>query len=292
MDCDAIEPCAALCSSGALTACTHAGRLELKAGSVERADAAARYFARGCPDKADKAGRDAQSCHLLAVLLTDGRGVPKDGARARAIFQSLCDEDLADSCDALSMHYEKDPSAPDPSKADAFAERACKLGSSRACYRLGRNIDQRLPHDEARARALIERACELDKKPNGTTAIMACSGVTDFDKRVTPRQRAVVRTFTIGTRDAQLDKDDRSLAEAKKLARDAVAKLNHKADFDAVANEYGGTNDVRAISRGKRVLFKMKLDKGRVQPAFEIRAGQATFEESATFGVVVWYRLE
>lgn len=86
---------------------------------------------------------------------------------------------------------------------------------------------------------------------------------------------------------------DRSPEEAEAKAAAAVAALDRGAPFDAVADEFGGTDPVRRIGRGEKMVFRMKPSPDRLtpQPAFTIEPGRATYARTPPFGFTVWYRV-
>jgi hypothetical protein len=100
----------------------------------------------------------APSCMRLAEALLQGRGVPRDLPRARALFRKACDEDDARGCTGWGLVEALDT---EPGLAVTPLTRGCTGGDPAGCsalaslYELGRGVTQ----DRARARALYARAC-------------------------------------------------------------------------------------------------------------------------------------
>lgn len=138
------------------------------------------------------------SCYWLGHLAAMGTGdVPQDPRRARPLLERACDNGIGPACTELTRLEDPRtgdiPAAPDRAERDqrnlGLWERACQLGDPTACvdaayvHRSGSAPDRslleqmavglaagqqpvRLPppvvRDPARARALMQRACELD----------------------------------------------------------------------------------------------------------------------------------
>lgn len=105
--------------------------------------------------------RDAVACNNLGAAYNDGDGVPKDVARARAIWTEGCDEGFATACFNLAnLDWGRDKKT-----WQAQMTRGCDLKGSLACVRLGEaHASGDLGAiDHTRAAALFERACDLGR---------------------------------------------------------------------------------------------------------------------------------
>jgi hypothetical protein len=77
---------------------------------------------------------DGKACVEQAARFMDGRGVPKDVARAVAIVTEGCSRNLPEPCGVLAfMHHRGQGMAPDPAKAKRMYQKACRLGLEPAC---------------------------------------------------------------------------------------------------------------------------------------------------------------
>jgi hypothetical protein len=106
---------------------------------------AARDVCRSSGERCDEAceGGDAWSCTRVAARLERGDGVPRDEARAAALYEKACDA------------------------ADPLA--CANLGR---LHRLGRGG---LPKDLARARLLFEKACNVDRDAGASDGARGCA---------------------------------------------------------------------------------------------------------------------
>lgn len=74
--------------------------------------------------------------HLLGSLLTDGRGVKPDLARANGALEKACtlDDDLG--CWMLALHHQRGIGVEkDRERARELARKSCELGVVTACRR-------------------------------------------------------------------------------------------------------------------------------------------------------------
>ncbi len=288
--CEGLAACKVACDAGAQVACRRAGLAALH----DAPEVAAAHFARSCPSVGTG---DPEGCHLLGVLLVDGRGIAADVPRALQLWADTCERGHAHSCYTLAIEYKVGAHLPpDGAKVLALYIRSCELGELGGCSAAAQVLDEGtagVPADEARARALLQKCCDAGRK-------FECGRLMDMDDRVTPRERAVYRAFHVSHRDAKLDKVDRSPEEAKRLAAAAVAALGTGTPFDTVADKYGGADTLARVGRGERVSFRLKpqtqtppppYTSPRPQPEFGVKAGKAIALPNPTFGFVVLYRV-
>ena len=145
-------------------------------GLVPRLGAAARDACLGSADassddceEACQRG-DASSCGRLAERSERGAGVPRDEARAAALYATACDAADRRACAGLGrmLRLGRGGLARDPSRAVQLFEKACGAdlgdasGSARGCALLGegyRDAIGGLVRDDARAVALFRDAC-------------------------------------------------------------------------------------------------------------------------------------
>src|SRR5690606_21406090 len=110
------------CGAGHAPAC---GQLGAALSREEDGAARAReLMQRGCD-----AGDDA-SCVELGAAWADGRGGPRDEARAIALWLGLCDRGVALGCAALGHHYHLRDAK---DEARRYLDRGCAGGDSAAC---------------------------------------------------------------------------------------------------------------------------------------------------------------
>jgi hypothetical protein len=102
------------------------------------------------------------SCANLGYMFAEGKGVPKDKARALTLYQRSCDGGIPDSCYNLgAMVFRGDGTTRDLARAAQLFQRACEGGSAYGCYHLGRRylLGEGVPADQVRALALFHRGC-------------------------------------------------------------------------------------------------------------------------------------
>jgi TPR repeat protein len=86
----------------------------------------------------DADAETVQACHWLAYLLMTGEGVPKDSAKAVALYTKACDGGYTNGCYILGLFYNEGKQlAKDDAKAVALLTRACDGWILRACTDLG-----------------------------------------------------------------------------------------------------------------------------------------------------------
>jgi hypothetical protein len=277
-------------------ACTEAARAALR---VQDPTTAASFLQRAC--FVSNATRDAAGCHILAGLLEDGRGLPKDPPAAQQIWESLCASGWAESCFTLARRHERSTDAGGSSKSLALFERACDLGLFDGCYRAGMKYDegQSVTPNEAKARDYFTKACDAVtarspdmeglEKAKAIVAGESCERLKDMGARVRPFERAVTRSFAIGHRDAPNNKVERSVAEAKQLSAKAVALLAKGSSFDEVADTFRERDAVGHPERLERVAFRMRNEKEEAS-VFSIKPGHALVHETRA-GFLVVYRV-
>jgi len=97
-------------------------------------EAAAPWYEKGC-----RLGSQ-RSCLALGAMLEDGVKTVRAGAWNTAdLFKGACDADLASGCLFLARKYEAGQGVPvDRKKAGELREKACRLGSKRACEEAGK----------------------------------------------------------------------------------------------------------------------------------------------------------
>ncbi len=131
---------------------------------MEDPELAALELSCGSPDGGWRpAGEDLPSVACYELGMRASRAKPPDPALARAYLQRACDLELATACHNLAVLTEQ--GAGGPSNADAAAEsyaRACTLGHAASCPPAAEDLLARTPPQTARARALLERGCDLD----------------------------------------------------------------------------------------------------------------------------------
>jgi uncharacterized protein len=111
-----------------------------------------------------KAGK-GQACLDAGVRTINGKGAPKDPARALELYQKACTLKVGKACGYASNLLLGDGGALDEKKSRALRERGCALDDSSSCNNLGSawadgkdGVDRR---DFKKARGYWERACKL-----------------------------------------------------------------------------------------------------------------------------------
>ncbi len=106
---------------------------------------------------------DAWACGSAGGALDDGKGVPEDDARARALFEHGCRLGNGFSCGREGWFYVTGTGVPrDDARGVQLYQRACDLEEEFSCARLGEwyLAGQRVPRDPVRARALLKKGCD------------------------------------------------------------------------------------------------------------------------------------
>jgi TPR repeat protein len=120
-----------------------------------------------CPDlEACERECDAGSadrCRRLGATYAFGEGVPKDEARATALFSQACDMKDPSACMFAGQAYEfAHGVAKDDAKAASFYQRSCDLKWVAGCYNMGIMYERGtgVPRDPDKAAAMYQVACE------------------------------------------------------------------------------------------------------------------------------------
>ena len=106
---------------------------------------------------------DAWSCGAAGAALDDGKGVPEDDARARALFERGCRLGNGFSCGREGWFYVTGTGVTrDDARGVQLYQRACELAEEFSCARLGEwyLAGQRVPRDMARARVYLKKGCD------------------------------------------------------------------------------------------------------------------------------------
>jgi TPR repeat protein len=145
----------AACRKGDAAACLGAGRAYAEGDGVWTVPAIA-YILYG--EACDQGLGEA--CRAYASLAKTGYGYPEGGvAAAEAMLEKSCTSDDAESCADLAAELWE----VDKARADAFYDKACKLGWRDACVAFGRwLIVSEAPGDYDRGLAILEGACSAD----------------------------------------------------------------------------------------------------------------------------------
>ena len=102
------------------------------------------------------------ACTTLGELLADGIALPRDEARAFALWQADAQRGLPRALALLGESLlEGTMAPPDPAQAEPLLDRACNAAVPEACADLAflRSEGLTAPPDEPRAKALFDRAC-------------------------------------------------------------------------------------------------------------------------------------
>ncbi|MFT3772100.1 MAG: serine/threonine-protein kinase [Minicystis sp.] len=115
-------------------------------------------------DEACEAG-DSQTCTAIAARAERGDGLPRDLARAAALYRKACDGDDPAGCAGLGRLVRAGSGGldRDPARAVALFRRACDGGVARGCALLGeayRDAVGGVARDLVRAVALFQSACD------------------------------------------------------------------------------------------------------------------------------------
>jgi len=213
----ACEPCRdGTCSEHDGRACYDLGRLHLR-GQPPQFDlaAAASAYDAGCH-------AFAPACAALALQVQDGRGVPYDADKARALYTRACDDGAGVGCFNVGVMYEGGVGVPrDPAKArERFARaEALYIAECRAdptwCSNLGYLYENGMVGsgpDPKRAAEVYTRAC--DRGDHGSCVSLAS---LELDGKGVPANR-----------DAAIARLRRSCDAGEGLACVAVATTTDK----------------------------------------------------------------
>jgi TPR repeat protein len=118
-----------------------------------------------CASECDAGSADR--CRRLAATYAFGENVPRDEARATALYEHACDMNDPAACVFAGQMHEYAHGVPkDDAKAVALYDRACSAGWTAGCYNLaimyehGRGVGA----DRARAARLYDQACGAGAK--------------------------------------------------------------------------------------------------------------------------------
>lgn len=103
---------------------------------------------------------DAHACGQLAALYMDGTGVAKDPARGLQLFEQACGKQDAPACATLATAYKDGLGvAKDLARAAGYAETACDLKYWQQCFLAGALFKAAVPPELVRAAALFDAGC-------------------------------------------------------------------------------------------------------------------------------------
>ena len=117
-----------------------------------------------CPDV-------SAACFVVGILQEEGKGTPRDPAKAIASYRRGCDGGSGDACLRLASALDQGlGGAKDTDGANEAYDKACtRYDNGDACQKIGERLGiakKNLPH----AFELVRRGCELDPKYCGTLA--------------------------------------------------------------------------------------------------------------------------
>lgn len=141
------------CRAGDAAACLWVGVEEYEAGNYAEAT---KHLALAC-----EAGL-AQACAAWGRAWEDGRGVPRDVQKARALYQRACEGGSGLGCNNLGIfHFRGIATKQDGPASTALYARACALGYEYGCVNHANAVAEGrgVPKDVAYARATWRRAC-------------------------------------------------------------------------------------------------------------------------------------
>jgi TPR repeat protein len=102
-------------------------------------------------------------CYQLGLLYQEGEGVPKDQARAVALYQRACGKPVDSGCFVRGYAYDGGPGVVlRPRRAASLFKAACDAGLAAGCFDLGLMYvsGDGVPRDPAQVDALYRKACE------------------------------------------------------------------------------------------------------------------------------------
>jgi TPR repeat protein len=140
-------------------------------------------------------------CTSLGYAYDEGRGVPRDYARARAIYEDTCSRGSSGACARLAQMYERALGVTaDPATATSYYGRACALDDGYSCGLYGRRVRDGVgaPRDRAAARAAFDRGCAAR---DGASCLDICS-VSPDHAGCESVMRVLEAACTRGERDA------------------------------------------------------------------------------------------
>ncbi len=158
------------CELGVLRGCENLVALQLARAPAEPSERATQQALDRLEQ--DYAKRpDGRGCALLGFAYETGRGRPLDAVRATELYVEGCKKGNVAACLGLvRLGFRAD--AADLRDAARILERACESGDAQSCFYLAHlhHAGNGVRRDEARAQALLDRACKL-----GSTA--ACEAM-------------------------------------------------------------------------------------------------------------------
>jgi TPR repeat protein len=119
-----------------------------------------------CEQECDAGSADR--CRRLAATYAFGDGVPKDEARATALYERACEMTDAPACVFAGQMHEYAHGVPkDDAKAARLYETACTAGWPAGCYNLAIMFEngRGVALDRDRAGTLYDAACAAGAKP-------------------------------------------------------------------------------------------------------------------------------
>jgi hypothetical protein len=248
------------CVAGAIGGCALAGDLWLAADRR----VASGWFERACVRS------DPHSCARFAMLLGDGSAGRDDPARATALGVWSCERGEAIGCRVAGL------GAADPIEADRRLQQACDQKDAPACHALAARLED---PDEARSRALYDRACALGDAD-------ACRARDALDDRVHPLEQVVVRVFAVGYATEWAARTSRTPTEAEALAHQALDQLARGVPLERVAEAYGDHPTDGEVLREQR-LIRVRTPSPLQDAAFTLTPGASTCVEVPSFGWLV-----
>lgn len=141
--------CAEQCDKGSPQSCARIGYMHEKGEGIPQSDAKAFAAYKKACDSGDLEG-----CTGLGYMLSKS-DKPEDKAQSVGVFRKACEGGSGRACSGLGQQARL---RRDWAAASKEFDRGCRLGYTRACYYAGYALI-RLDQDEARALALMERAC-------------------------------------------------------------------------------------------------------------------------------------
>jgi hypothetical protein len=112
---------------------------------------------------------DGESCFLLGSLYYAGAGIPKDPARAFALFSQACSDGWSRGCSGLGECYRSGQgTGQDDSLALKNFDKACGAGIASSCF--SASSMYRSLHDNARADRRRQEGCEIGASFAGSSA--------------------------------------------------------------------------------------------------------------------------
>ncbi len=185
--------CTKKCDAGDLESCFRLAGLHGRGKGVEKSfERMVELLSKGCD------GGHAQSCGELGFLFDNGAGVQKNAERAARYYEKGCEKGHLPACVNLGTSLETRAGPGDLNAAARWYRKACDGNEAAGCFNLGnlhrlakdyggaaelwqKSCDGKdaagcynlavmcregtaIPKDEAKAKKLMRRACELGEK--------------------------------------------------------------------------------------------------------------------------------